>query len=73
MEPGSIHLPGGSISGELVKKSGNHLSVAGTTLGNGHEQSRDDALARSPELQSTMRQAIFAPGPVRPGRREAAA
>ena len=32
-----------------------------------------DALAQSPELQSTMRQAIFASGPVRPGRREAAA
>ena len=56
----------------LVEKSGNHLSFAGTTLGNGREKSRD-ALAQSPELQSTMRQAIFASGPVRPGRREAAA
>jgi recombination protein RecA len=56
----------------LVEKSGNHLSFAGTQLGNGREKSRD-ALAQSPELQSTMRQAIFASGPVRPGRREAAA
>lgn len=56
----------------LVEKSGNHLSFAGTTLGNGREKSRE-ALAQSSELQSTMRQAIFASGPVRPGRREAAA
>jgi recombination protein RecA len=56
----------------LVEKSGNHLSFAGTTLGNGREKSRD-ALAQSPELQSTLRQAIFASGPIRPGRREAAA
>jgi hypothetical protein len=56
----------------LVEKSGNHLSFAGTTLGNGREKSRD-ALAQSPELQSTLRQAIWASGPVRPGRREAAA
>jgi len=56
----------------LVEKSGNHLSFAGTQLGNGREKSRD-ALAQSPELQSTMRQAIWASGPVRPGRREAAA
>jgi recombination protein RecA len=56
----------------LVEKSGNHLSFAGTQLGNGREKSRD-ALAQSTELQSTMRQAIFASGPVRPGRRDAAA
>ncbi|MDB4940471.1 MAG: RecA protein [Labilithrix sp.] len=54
----------------LVEKSGNHLSFAGSQLGNGREKSRD-ALAQSPELQSTMRQAIYASGPVRPGRREA--
>jgi len=36
------------------------------------EKSRE-ALAESPELQSTMRQAIFASGPVRPGLRDAAA
>jgi recombination protein RecA len=59
------------LSRGLVEKSGNHLSFAGTTLGNGREKSRD-ALAQSPELQSSMRQAIFASGPVRPGRREAA-
>ena len=56
----------------LLEKSGNHLSFAGTTLGNGREKSRD-ALAQSPELQSTLRQAIHASGPIRPGRREAAA
>ena len=56
----------------LLEKSGNHLSFAGTTLGNGREKSRD-ALAQSPELQSTLRQAIYASGPIRPGRREAAA
>ena len=60
------------LAPELVEKSGNHLSFAGTTLGNGREKSRD-ALAQSPELQSTLRQAIFASGPVRPGRREASA
>ena len=60
------------LSRGLVEKSGNHLSFAGTALGNGREKSRD-ALAQSPELQSTMRQAIFASGPVRPGRREASA
>jgi recombination protein RecA len=60
------------VSRGLVEKSGNHLSFAGTTLGNGREKSRD-ALAQSPELQSTMRQAIWASGPVRPGRRQAAA
>jgi recombination protein RecA len=58
------------LSRGLVEKSGNHLSFAGNTLGNGREKSRD-ALAQSAELQSTMRQAIFASGPVRPGRREA--
>ena len=56
----------------LLEKSGNHLSFAGTQLGNGREKSRD-ALAQSPELQSTIRQAIFASGPIRPGRRDAAA
>ena len=60
------------LSRGLIEKSGNHLSFAGTPLGNGREKSRD-ALAQSPELQSTLRQAIFASGPVRPGRREASA
>ena len=56
------------ISRGLVERSGNHLSFAETTLGNGREKSRD-ALAQSPELQSTFRKAISASGPVRPGRR----
>jgi recombination protein RecA len=60
------------LSRGLIEKSGNHLSFAGSPLGNGREKSRD-ALAQSTELQSTMRQAIWASGPVRPGRRDAAA
>ena len=52
----------------LIEKNGNHLSFAGTTLGNGRERSRE-AIAGSPELQTTLRQAILASGPVRPGRR----
>jgi recombination protein RecA len=52
----------------LVDKAGNHLSFAGSPLGNGRERSRE-TLAGSAELQSTLRQAIFASGPVRPGRR----
>jgi hypothetical protein len=45
-----------------------HLSFAGTPLGNGRERSRE-ALAQSLELQNTLRQAIVASGPVKPGRR----
>jgi len=56
------------ISRGLVDKSGNHLSFAGSPLGNGRERSRE-TLAASAELQSTLRQAIVAAGPVRPGRR----
>jgi recombination protein RecA len=52
----------------LIDKSGNHLSFAGSALGNGRERSRE-SLQTSPELQATLRQAIFAAGPVRPGRR----
>jgi recombination protein RecA len=52
----------------LIDKNGNHLAFAGTTLGNGRERSRD-TIAASPELQTTLRQAILASGPVRPGRR----
>ncbi len=52
----------------LIDKSGNHLSFAGAALGNGRERSRD-TLAGNVELQSTLRQAIIAAGPVRPGRR----
>ena len=52
----------------LLEKNGNHLSFAGTTLGNGRERSRE-TIAGNPELQTTLRQAILASGPVRPGRR----
>ncbi len=52
----------------LIDKTGNHLSFAGTALGNGRERSRE-TLAGSLELQNTLRQAILASGPVRPGRR----
>ncbi|MBX3206941.1 MAG: recombinase RecA [Labilithrix sp.] len=52
----------------LVEKNGNHLAFAGTTLGNGRERSRE-TIASSIELQTTLRQAILASGPVRPGRR----
>ncbi len=56
------------IARGLVDKAGNHLSFAGSPLGNGRERSRD-TLGGSIELQSTLRQAIVAAGPVRPGRR----
>jgi recombination protein RecA len=56
------------IARGLIDKSGNHLSFAGSPLGNGRERSRD-TLAQSLELQNTLRQAIVAAGPVRPGRR----
>jgi recombination protein RecA len=52
----------------LVDKSGSHLSFAGSTLGNGRERARE-TLRESETLQSTLRQAIVAAGPVRPGRR----
>ena len=51
----------------LVDKAGNHLSFAGSPLGNGRERSRE-TLAASAELQSTLRQAIAATGSVRQGR-----
>jgi recombination protein RecA len=56
----------------LVDKAGSHLSFAGSPLGNGRERSRE-SLAASAELQTTLRQAIIASGPVRPGRRTEAA
>jgi recombination protein RecA len=56
------------IARGLIDKAGNHLSFAGAPLGNGRERSRD-TLAGNTELQSTLRQAIIAAGPVRPGRR----
>jgi len=52
----------------LVDKNGNHLVFAGASLGNGRERSRE-ALSQDPQLQTTLRQAIVAAGPVRPGRR----
>lgn len=54
----------------LIEKNGNHLSFAGTTLGNGRERSRD-TISQNRELETTLRQAILASGPTRPGRREA--
>jgi hypothetical protein len=48
------------------------MSFAGEPLGNGRERSRE-ALSESIELQNTLRQAILASGPVRPGRRGQAA
>jgi recombination protein RecA len=59
------------VSRGLIEKNGNHLGFAGTTLGNGRERSRE-TLASNPELQTTLRQAIWAAGPVRPGRRSEA-
>ncbi|MCL2777149.1 MAG: recombinase RecA [Polyangiaceae bacterium] len=56
------------LSRGLIEKSGNHLSFAGSALGNGRERSRD-MLAQNPEMLCTLRQAIVAFGPVRPGRR----
>jgi recombination protein RecA len=56
------------IARGLVDKSGNHLSFAGSPLGNGRERSRD-TLGANTELQNTLRQAIVAAGPVKPGRR----
>jgi recombination protein RecA len=56
------------VARALVDKAGNHLSFAGSPLGNGRERSRE-TLSASNELQSTLRQAIVASGPVRPGRR----
>ena len=52
----------------LVDRSGNHLSFAGSPLGNGRERSRE-TLSQNLELQGTLRQAILATGPTRPGRR----
>ena len=57
------------ISRGLIDKNGNHMSFAGTALGNGRERSRE-ALRESGDLQNTLRQAIFATGPTKPGRRK---
>jgi recombination protein RecA len=55
----------------LIDKAGNHMSFAGEPLGNGRERSRE-ALTGNVDLQTTLRQAILASGPVRPGRRSVA-
>jgi len=52
----------------LIDKSGSHLNFAGAALGNGRERARE-ALTQSDDLQRTLRQAILASGPVKPGRR----
>jgi recombination protein RecA len=55
------------VSRGLVDKSGNHMSFAGTALGNGRERSRE-TLGSNLELQSTLKAAIVAAGPIKPGR-----
>jgi recombination protein RecA len=55
------------VSRGLIDKAGNHMSFAGSPLGNGRERSRE-TVAGSEEIRSTLRQAIVASGPVRPGR-----
>jgi recombination protein RecA len=55
----------------LIEKNGNHMSFAGETLGNGRERSRE-ALRENEALQHTLRQAIMAAGPAKPGRQKAA-
>jgi recombination protein RecA len=57
------------LSRGVMEKNGNHLSFGGTTLGNGRERSRD-ALMENIELQSAIRTAVLASGPVKPGRRK---
>jgi hypothetical protein len=52
----------------LIDKSGNHHAFTGTPLGNGRERSRETH-AQNAELQNTLRQAVVAAGPERPGRR----
>jgi recombination protein RecA len=56
------------VSRGLVERAGNHMAFAGTPLGNGRERSKESLVA-SVDLQNTLRQAIVACGPVRPGRR----
>ena len=52
----------------LLERSGNHLSFAGSTLGNGRERSRE-SVAANPEVARMIREAIVAAGPTRPGKR----
>ncbi len=58
------------LSRGLIDKSGSHLHFAGAALGNGRERARE-TLTQSDDLQRTLRQAILAAGPVKPGRRTA--
>ena len=67
VDPASELIDLGLMRG-LIDKTGNHLAFAGSPLGNGRERSRE-ALADNVDLQNTLRQAILASGPVRPGRR----
>ncbi len=55
----------------IVDKSGAYLSFAGENLGQGRERARDAVIA-NPVLLQTLRDAVLAAGPVRPGRREKA-
>ena len=52
----------------LIEKSGNHLSFAGTALGNGRERSRECA-RQSPSSRARCARRSSPSGPVRPGRR----
>src|SRR5579883_1683189 len=52
----------------LLDKTGNHMSFAGSALGNGRERSRE-TLAASADLQNTLRQAITAAGLTRAPRK----
>ncbi|MBP9113625.1 MAG: recombinase RecA [Polyangiaceae bacterium] len=54
---------------ELLSKNGNHISFAGTSLGNGRERTRETLLEDS-ETRSTLERAVLASGPVKPGRRK---
>ncbi len=56
------------IARGLIDKSGSHLHFAGAALGNGRERARE-TVSQSEDLQRTLRQAILAAGPVKPGRR----
>jgi recombination protein RecA len=56
------------LARDVIEKTGNHFSFAGNTIGNGRERARE-ALAPNFEVQSQIRQAIMAAGPVKPGRR----
>ena len=56
------------VARAIIEKNGSHYYFAGEGLGNGRERVRE-ALSQNPELQNTLRQAIIAAGPVKPGRR----